>query len=345
MKEIVAPSTRTVSSLGLLRTEIGGKSPLVDALTSQAKSFSTVMLLFPVNKDLFDKVSSGSLKLDEEKLKLARVELFKHVYQTIGSLILAIVNIDNVRKIREGIEHIETVFEKEEVQLTEYEKDCERRGKKFDKTLYNDEKLEKAITLSRELRVRIDILVARLAEAPDRLDLCRELANECKKFEDICKLVHDSSGVDKRKLYDLLPDFGNLGREESNDSFETLINFLGGTGEKDRVFINKFEDLRINGRIADITIRLEPNIRTSTTFNQLMPKDLPYKFSGVGLKIEANDVKEGTYLAQLLESMQQRLTKRFEYEIIERETGATTMMFFPKFDIESLSEITQMKLI
>ncbi len=304
MKQLVVKS-RTIGSLGFL-DRAGRQSPLIDALTASPKSYSCMLLLFPFRREVYDRIINDTLQPNKEKLMNAQRELYKHVYQVVGSLILAIINVENVRKIRAATDYVEERF-------GIYEKAAQQNKR--------DNAFEEAVQKARQLRTDVDALIDQLADAPHRLDLCERIVSACKRYGKIYDALRDLGFVEWRKLFENKPRFSICQDGTPIESVDSILNFLGGN---DMPF--PVEQPRLNVRLAGIQIKLTPNAREHTAFfNAFLPT---YKFPDlhpIGLLVKT---EEKTYFADLFLQVELQLRTRYECEEIRAANGAK--VFFPK---------------
>lgn len=332
---------RTLETEGLWARPKGAHSPFVDALTAPPKSYGSTMLLFPITRTTFQHVCSDSLSIPKERLDLAHAELYLHAYQTVGSLMLAMINVDIARKIRQFTELLERGNREYEDNLRTMAEVLRKAKFSFGPT--RDEKLEQGVRLAIQGRDEVNGLIDRLAESPYDLSLCTQMDALCASFEEIYELVRYSQFVSSRELLKTLPSFsfyetgfGGLGR--SFQSLQDVIDFLGRTADFFHSInyvpgadnVPDVNNLQINARLAGVHIRLMSHARASHTFGSAIPKGIPHEIEPIGLLIEADDKATGTYFSALFEATEARLRKIFECQVL---TGPErTLVFFPKMD-------------
>ena len=332
----MADKLHTVTSLGILRqgpTAIQTKGPFISALEAPPQPYERKsFLFFPFRKQLFRPLTEGKIEIDEKGYELAKRELYGHAYQAVCSLILAIMNVDNVRKIREATTELEQGLWRYQIAYR-HEREVYRKASLTPPS--PNRKFEELVKEAGEIRDQSDLLIDQLAQNADRFDLCEKIDELCTKFRHILSEVNivGRAHIKSEKLKRLRPKFFfNMERLFINDIHQ-ILDYLSG---KSRFLGGESSDIlkmTLIAQVADVSIRLEPEFRNATAFKFLIPSEVPPEIDPVGLYIECETIGRGTYFAGLFEAMERSLKTRFQHQEIP---GKASVIFFPKTNDRAL---------
>ncbi len=315
-------SSFTLARLGIFDPNGDRRRVLCSPLTEPPRHFGANVIFFPCGKNTLDALSGLSkedLALRKESFAIAKREMYTHIYQGLCSLMLAILNIDNVRRINAATAIAEAGY-------TEYQVNLERIELKYREHSRNTE-FEEAVKKAQTIRDKSNDLIQRLLDLPDDLSLCRVLAAECKSFLD---LISDlgTRYVDSKELLANRPNFTvDISTTRYSLNLDSLIQILS----EGHLGASSIDDLRIHETsIADVEIRLEPSSRSSTFFGPFIPANVPYEIDPVGFYVRPK--KESTYFATLFQSLEDGLRRKFEVTQETAQDGRSIHVFCPNLE-------------
>ncbi len=285
--------------------------PLMESLAGKSSTFDRHYVFFPATQETIGKYS----KADEQKMALAHRKLFTHVYQSICSLMFAIANVDIVRKIAKSTELIEAA-NKEYIEKTTGD---------FAWIYRRDEGFEEGVENAKRICAQAQDIVKELAKHPDNHELCQKISDLSIEFwQTAYNKVHGSSYHVRysNELIDNIPAYSIYLDSRQFSSYQEFMSYLSeGTILRTDIMGMGFQ----HAHVGDLSIRLEPNARYSTTFNSYIPKRIPYEVPGVGLSVEGAN----TCFAPVFQTLESRLRDAFETIEVEHN-GA--LVFCPKME-------------
>ncbi len=307
---------------------------LTDAITARAKPYERTLFFLPCSRA---ELQAGK----KETSARVKRELYAKIYQSIGSLVLAIINVECIRRVRKATEIIEQ---------------GNRAYEDYRKQEYSsrDEGFEKAVETAKRIRAEIDAFIPKLVENPLDYETCKQIAGKVTEFQQqVIAEVTKTSWVSRRELLKTIPKYEfNADRAWFNGPDEIINAFA--QGQMPGMMGDDVEGYRIRGRTADFYLNLQSSARTSQFFNPQVPKEIPRDVDPIALHIHGEEslgetmartgiggavsrVLDGkgdastdaTAFAGLFEAMEKNLLRHFDAVEMERN-GKKLVVFCPQ---------------
>lgn len=285
---------------------------MLDVLTAQPAHYRSTMFFLPFPRKF---LKTGQYP-DKETMELAKRELYEKVYQSIASLILAILNAEAVRRIRESVKLIETANGAYLDYKSEHNPDY---------TPVFDRPFEAAVQEARTIMADVEVLIERMAADLFDYDASRQIAEKCERFRNATLPIRDSRFASGRELRNLLPVYSLwldraefIGVDAIVDAFNR--DSIGQTA-------NTSSGLRLRGDVERFHFDLRFTSRDSSVLGSRIPSDIPKAIDPIGLHIDSERMP--THFAPLLTSIEHSLATKFDALKLGKGDGRKVLVFCP----------------
>jgi hypothetical protein len=314
-------------------------SELVEAIQgSKPRAFEASVYLAPVSRDDIQILHRTVKPEDSGKYRLIRRRLVQETYQSLGSLIFAIINTDALFRMRRSKGTLENAFRQCQDKI--------KKGEWFDYSFHDLPFEEDYATVMRkreEIVSGAEAIIEKLACFPTDFDASKKMSETAKEYDEFA--VTEAQRIAHRmnmSTEDLLSLYARYGANYNGmqfESFEHLASQLFG-GHFWRGPIPRQEDLDSGKAYDFLHMRLRTNsgvLVKMSNAHELPPKirelfEFPdCKIAGSVQPIEVRVTSEGrgTRHAAFLRGVFNRLKKAYDYMRLDF-MGKEVLLFCPK---------------
>ncbi|MDO8554193.1 MAG: hypothetical protein Q7S22_05275 [Candidatus Micrarchaeota archaeon] len=298
-----------------------GFHTMLDVLTAQPAHYKCMAFFLPFPREVLE----GKITLDKQEMELVKRELYSKIYQSIGSLLLAILNVEAVRRIKESVKLIEAantayLRNNEDMQVI-YNRDFSGKNMKVSP----NHAFEDAVNSARRIMAEVEVLIIKMENDPLDYETCKKIAVKCEEFREATIRARESGFASTKELLSLLPIYRLWLDGAVFNSVDEIVrafntNSIGQT-------VSTVDGFRLRGHIEHFYFNLQSSARSSQFFAPTVPSNIPGDINPIAFHISSERVP--THFAPLFALMEQNLLTHFDAIQIKGDDGRKVLVFCP----------------
>ncbi len=300
---------RLISVPASTRSDKGRFHTMLDVLTANAAKYRCTIFFLPLPREVLE----GKIKLDEKDMAIVKAELYSKIYQSVGSLLLAILNVEAVRRMRESMKLIDAA---NEAYLRNLQKPYAMPEKDF----------ETAVATAKQIMVDVDMLITEMEKDPLNYELSKKLALKCEEFRNSTLRIRDSRFASGRKLVRLLPIYSlSLDRADFNGVDEIIRAF--NSDSLGLPINDATHNPRLRGGVEHFDFNLQSSARRSQFFSPMVPSNIPGNIDPIAFHLTSENAP--THFAPLFAVIEENLLTHFDAIKLTGDDGRKVLVFCP----------------